>query len=191
LPIAKPAPLLAPRFMQALLDGTGLLVRGCALAGALALSGCATSDRLAAAPDARFDPASWFTGRSHGDGTLHKLFSSPVRTSVDSIGRSDGAGGLVLDQTIRERDKPVRTRQWVMRPAGPNHFTGTLTEATGPVDVTISGPRATIRYAMKGGLHVDQELALQADGTTLLNRLTVTKLGLEVAHLDETIRKAG
>jgi hypothetical protein len=72
---------------------------------------------------------------------------------------------------------------------GPGHFTGTLTEATGPVDITVSGPRALIRYPMKGGLEVRQQLALQSDGRTVLNRLSVRKFGLEVAHLDETIRK--
>lgn len=156
---------------------------------ALALSGCATAVQLPAAANARFDPVAWFTGTSHGDGTLHKLLSSPVRTSVDSVGRPDGSGGLILDQTIREGDKPVRKREWTMRPLGPGHFTGTLTDASGPVDLTVMGARALIHYPMKGGLQVHQQLALQSDGRTILNRLSVRKFGFEVAHLDETIRK--
>ena len=160
-----------------------------AAAAALALGGCATAVQLPAAANARFDPVAWFTGPSHGDGTLHKLLSSPVRTSVDSIGTPDGVGGMTLDQTLREPGKPARKREWIMRPLGPGHFTGTLTEATGPVDITVSGPRALIRYPMKGGLEVRQQLALQSDGRTILNRLSVRKFGLEVAHLDETIRK--
>jgi len=158
-------------------------------AAALSLSGCATAVQLPAAANARFDPVAWFTGVSHGDGTLHKLLSSPVRTSVDSVGRPDGAGGMILDQTLREPGKPPRKREWVMRPVGQNRFTGTLTDASGPVDLTVTGARAIIRYPMKGGLEVRQQLALQSDGRTLLNRLSVRKFGLEVAHLDETIRK--
>jgi hypothetical protein len=42
---------------------------------------------------------------------------------------------------------------------------------------------------MKGGLGVDQQLTLQGDGRTLLNRMRVKKFGLEVATLKETIRK--
>ena len=160
-----------------------------AAAAALALGGCATAVQLPAAANARFDPVAWFTGPSHGDGTLHKLLSSPVRTSVDSIGRPDGAGGMILDQTLREPGKPAHKREWVMRPVSPGHFTGTLTEATGPVDITVSGSRAFIRYPVKGGLEVRQQLALQSDGRTILNRLSVRKFGLEVAHLDETIHK--
>jgi hypothetical protein len=55
--------------------------------------------------------------------------------------------------------------------------------------VEVAGPRATIRYRMKSGLAVAQQLALQPGGRTLLNRLTVTKFGIRVATLDETIRK--
>ena len=42
---------------------------------------------------------------------------------------------------------------------------------------------------MKKGFMVRQELALQPDGLTVLNRLEVFKLGVRVAWLDETIRK--
>lgn len=164
-------------------------MRRIAAVAALALSGCATAVQLPAAANARFDPVAWFTGTSHGDGTLHKLLSSPVRTSVDSVGRPDGAGGMILDQTLWEPGKPPRKREWVMRPVGQNRFTGTLTDASGPVDLTVSGARALIHYPMKGGLQVHQQLALQSDGRTILNRLSVRKFGFEVAHLDETIRK--
>lgn len=156
---------------------------------AAVLAGCATSVQLPAA-SAPFDPVTWFTGASHGEGILHKLLGSPVRTSVESVGRPDDSGGLVLDQIIREGDKPERKREWTMRRVGHGRFTGTLTDASGPVDVTVAGARATIRYPMKGGLEVRQQLALQTDGTTVLNRLSVRKFGLEVAHLDETIRKS-
>ena len=156
---------------------------------ALCLAGCAEASDLPADALARFDPISFFTGRSHGDASLRKLMSSDVRVQVDSVGRSDGQGGLILDQTIREGAKPARQRRWVMRPVAPNRFTGTLTDAVGPVEVTIAGPRANIRYRMKSGLDVEQQLALQSDGRTLLNVLIVKKLGVRVARLTETIRK--
>jgi hypothetical protein len=76
-----------------------------------------------------------------------------------------------------------------MRQIGPGRFTGTLTDAVGPASIEVAGARATIRYRMKGGLDVSQQLALQPGGRTVLNRLTVTKFGIRVATLDETIRK--
>lgn len=155
----------------------------------LALAGCATTVQLPADPDAAFDPVAFFTARSQGQGRLHQLFSSPKRLQVESLGQPDGRGGLVLTQAIRQGAKAPRTRTWTMWRVGPNRFTGTLTDAVGPVSVTTSGPRATIRYPMKGGLQVQQQLALQRDGRTLLNHLEVRKWGVRVARVEETIRR--
>jgi hypothetical protein len=57
------------------------------------------------------------------------------------------------------------------------------------VSVDVAGPRATIRYTMRGGMRVEQQLALQADGRTLLNHLQVRRFGLRLATVTETIRK--
>ncbi|MFC7538041.1 DUF3833 family protein [Sphingomonas sp. GCM10030256] len=157
---------------------------------ALTLASCA-SVRLPADEGATLDPVAFFTGPSRGIGELKVVMASPVTITVRSVGRRDGAGGLILDQAIREGDKPERTRRWIMRPAGPGRYSGTLTEATGPVSISIQGPRAFIAYAMKDGLAVRQQLALQKDGRTLLNHMTISKYGVRVARLRETIRKAG
>jgi hypothetical protein len=157
--------------------------------GALALASCAPAGALPADAAARFDPAAFFLGRSHGDGTLRKLIGGSARISVDSIGRRERDGTLVLDQTIRVGAKPPSTRRWVMRQIGTGRFTGSLTDASGPVSIEVAGARATVRYQMKGGLNVAQQLALQPGGRTVLNRLNVTKFGIRVATLDETIRK--
>jgi carbon monoxide dehydrogenase subunit G len=154
----------------------------------LAASGCASHAAVPVAQSATFDPIAFFKGHTHGEGELHKLFHEPVHVSVDSIGRMAG-DVLVLDQTIREAGKPPSKRRWTIKPAGPNNYTGALTEAVGPVTGEVSGPRGTISYKMRHGLTVRQQLADQSDGTTVLNRLTVRKLGLKVATLNETIRK--
>lgn len=155
---------------------------------AIAVSGCATSVMLPAASGASLDPIAFFTGRTHGEGELDKLFSSPVKVTVDSIGRRQG-DTLILDQTIREGEKPPRVRRWTIRRVAANRYTGTQTDAEGPVHVVITGPRADISYRRADGLGVHQQLALQSDGRTLLNRLEVEKFGLRVATLDESIRK--
>lgn len=156
---------------------------------ALVLSGCATPAALPADAGATFDPVQFFSGRTRGEGVLHKAIGGSSRITVESTGRVDEQGNMILDQTIGGEDKRPRLRRWVMRPAGPNRYTGTLTDAAGPVEITVAGPRATIRYQMRGGLNVEQHLALQTGGRTLLNRLTVTRFGMRLARLDETIRK--
>lgn len=155
----------------------------------LTLTACATSIRLPAAEQARFDPIAFFSSGSVGTGTIDQIFSDPKPLSVRSSGRTELGGGLTLTQQIREGSKPERTRTWTMRAAAPGRYTGTLTEAVGPVTVTVEGPRAIIDYRMKDGLAVRQQLALQADGRTLLNHLVVTKWGIRVATVRETIRR--
>lgn len=143
---------------------------------------------LPADQKASFDPVTFFEGRTHGEGELRKLFAKPVHVSVDSVGRRIG-DGLILDQTIREADERPSTRRWTISRAGQNRYSGTLTEAVGPVTVDVVGPRAEIEYSMRGGLKVKQQLAEQPAGTSVLNRLSVSKLGVQVATLTETIKK--
>ena len=159
-----------------------------AVAAALTLSGCASNAALPATSGTAFNPVAFFAGRTHGEATLDTLVDSPVRVTVDSVGRVQG-NTLVLDQSIRTGDKAARTRRWIMLPVGASRFSGTLTDAIGPVHGTTAGPRAYIRYTMKGGFQVEQQLALQRGGRVVLNRLEVTKMGVRVATLEETIRK--
>jgi hypothetical protein len=142
-----------------------------------------------AAEGPRLDMTAFFTGRSHADNVLKIVFNRPTRLIVDSVGGKGDRGDFVLIDTIHEGDKPVRTRKWVMRPAGPNHYTGALSDAVGPVDIQVGGDQATIRYVMKGGLKVDQRLQLLGDGRTLANHVTVKRFGLRFATVDGKIRK--
>ena len=156
----------------------------------VALAGCAPSHVLLPAdPAASFEPMTFFAGRTRGEGVLDKTVGGSSRIVVDSSGRVDQNGNLILDQSIREDDKLPRLRRWVIRRSGPGRFTGTLTDAAGPVAITVAGPRATIRYQTKGGIAVRQQLALQPGGRTLLNRLSARRFGMPLARLDETIRK--
>jgi hypothetical protein len=77
-----------------------------------------------------------------------------------------------------------------MRRVAAGSYTGTLTDAAGPVQVTVTGPRASIKYRMRNGLRVDQQLTLQSDDRIVINLMRVQKLGVQVATLKETISKA-
>ena len=131
----------------------------------------------------------FFTGRTHAENVLKAVFKRPSRLIVDSVGGKGDRGDFVLIDTVQEEGKPVRTRKWIMRPAGPNHYTGTLSDAVGPVDVTVSGDSAVIRYTMSGGLKVEQRIQLEGDGRTLINRVSVRKFGLKFASVEGKIRK--
>lgn len=155
---------------------------------ALFLCSCGSDVVLPAERSVSFDPIVFFEGHTHGEGELRKLFAKPVHVTVDSIGRPVG-DSLILDQVIREAGKPPSTRRWTIRRVGQNRYSGTLTEAVGPVTAEVLGARAEIKYKMRRGLDVDQQLAAQPGGKSVLNRLTVHKLGVQVATLTETIKK--
>lgn len=157
-----------------------------ALASPLLLTAC-TSIQLPAGP-APLDPIAFFTGATRGQGTLKPLVGRSVTITVESRGTREGAD-LRLVQRITEGTKAPRTRTWIMRPAGPGRFTGSLTDAEGPVAISVEGPRATIRYRTPGGLSIRQQLALQPDGRTILNHLEARRFGIRLAVLEETISR--
>jgi len=153
----------------------------------LALAGCGVA---APAAPPTFDPLAFFTGPSRGEGTLKVMTRPSVTIRVESNGRPDGKGGVILDQTIREGSKPARQRRWVMRPTSPTTLTGTITDNPGPVNGRLDGNRLLLNYKMKGGLKAEQVLTIQPGGRSMTNRMTVHKFGIPVAHVNEVITKS-
>ena len=153
------------------------------------LSSCAGGpppSSIAAGPP--FAAERFFAGRLDGTGMLRIALHAPSTTHVTSIGKVAPDGTLTLDQHIEQQGKPARDRQWRIRPLGNGRYTGTLTDATGPVTGEAVGNRLHLRFSMKGGMRVDQWLTLSPDARVAQNRMIVRKLGVTVATLDETIR---
>ena len=145
---------------------------------------------LAAAEPPKLDMTAFFAGKSHADNVIKIAFHAPHKLIVDSVGGHNKEGEFVLIDTVREEGKPVRTRTWVMHPDGPNHFTGVLSDAIGPVDVAVAGDSAVISYLMKDGhLKIAQTIQLQGDGKSVSNHVVAKKFGITFAHVDGTIRK--
>ena len=144
---------------------------------------------LSASAD-KLDMTAFFTGKTHADNMIRIALHGPHKLIVDSVGGHNKEGEFVLIDTVREEGKPVRTRTWVMHLVGPDHFSGMLSDAIGPVDVLVRGDSALISYVMKDGhLRIAEQLQLQQDGRTVSNHVIAKKFGLAVAHVDGTIRK--
>jgi hypothetical protein len=143
----------------------------------------------AADPAPKLDMLAFFTGKTHAENVMKIVLKKPARLVVDSIGGKGDRGDFVLIDTVKEEGKPERTRKWVMKQVSPGRFTGSLSDATGPVDVTVDGDEALILYTMKGGLKVRQEMKLLPDGKTLSNEVVVKKFGLKFASVEGRIRK--
>ena len=155
-----------------------------------ALAACG-SGTTASPPTAagKIDPLAFFTGPSHGVGSIKIIFKSSQPLHVTSNGRGDGHGGIFLDQVVRQGNEPPKKRSWHLRPVSTTALTGTLTDASGPVTGSVSGSVLRLAYPMKGGLDASQTLTLQPGGKVLMNRMEVRKFGLTVARIDETITK--
>jgi hypothetical protein len=136
-----------------------------------------------------FDPFKFFLGRSHGDAQLKVILKDYQSVNVDSVGRVEG-DTMIIDQHIVVRGGETRDRQWRLRRDGPSRYVGTLTDAKGPVVGEVDGNRLHIRYASKDG-QVEQWITLAPNTTYADNRMTVKKLGIVVATLEETITRRG
>ncbi|MFV0623384.1 DUF3833 family protein [Sphingomonas sp. ac-8] len=158
----------------------------------LGAAGCVSLPSSPAALTMRtpvFSPADFFVGRTEGSGTLAVIGGRRTAIRVASIGHVEPDGTLVVTQSVREGDKPVRQRTWRIRQIAPGKFAGTLSDAAGPISGVIDGNLLHLTFRMKGGLTADQRLYLRADGRTVFNRMAVRKVGVVVAVLAETITK--
>lgn len=149
----------------------------------------ATAGAAQADPDTKLDMTDFFTGKTHADNVIKIALHSPHKLTVDSVGGRNKEGDFILIDNVQEEGKPPRKRTWAMRSAGPNHFTGSLSDAVGPVDIELAGNTATIRYVMKdGNLKIEQRLTLQPNGT-LTNEVVARKFGVKFATVQGTVRK--
>lgn len=156
------------------------------IAGCVALPLAAA---VAAQSPKPFDPVGFFTGTTHGRGTLKELLGKEKRTATQSVGRVDSAGWLILDQRVVVEGDPDRQRRWRLKQVSPGKYRGTLSDAVSPVDAEVTGQSARIRYTMKGGIKVEQVLTPLPGGRALSNRATFRKFGMKVATLTERIER--
>jgi hypothetical protein len=144
---------------------------------------------LAVAPAPTFDAIRFFTGATEGTARMKVALGRTRAVRVQGRGRVEPDGTLVLDQVVAREGSPATRRSWRIREDSPGHYTGTLTDAVGPITGETVGNRLRLNYQAKHGVAVEQWLTLADDGRSAANSLTARKLGITVATLEETIRK--
>ena len=153
-----------------------------ALAASLLIPASAVADRLSS-------PFSFFDGVTETVGTLKVIMHRPAATRSVGHGEIQPDGSLVLVQRVEDQGKPPHMRRWLIRQVAPGHFAGTMSEATGPVTIDQVGSRYRFRFAMKGGLSVEQWLTPMADGRSAKSDTTVHRFGITVASAEGIVRK--
>jgi hypothetical protein len=134
-----------------------------------------------------FDAAKFFDGHTTGRGNLKVIFHRAEPTLVDGNGHVAPDRSIILDQTVRRGRRAPTHRRWQLHPNGRDGYTGTLTDAAGPVTGRVLGNRLHLTFVMKGGIHAEQWLYLDPSGRIANNVMTFRKLGVTVGRLDETI----
>lgn len=134
-----------------------------------------------------FDPLAFFAGHTEGHGEIAVVLSGHKPTLVEGHGVVAPDGSINLDQVVRRGHKAPTRRTWHLYLVAPGRYAGTLSDASGPVAGDVAGNCLHLSFAMKGGLHAEQFMYLHPGGQLAINRMIVSKLGIPVASLDETI----
>jgi hypothetical protein len=136
-----------------------------------------------------FTPQNGFSGHSEGNGKLKLFFGKQRPFHVESHGYDQADGTFRLDQTVTFEGQKSQQRTWLLKTAGQNHYTGTLSDAAGRVTGQTNGSLLRLKYRVNGPLIMHQTLKLMPDGKTIDNVGKITLLGIPVGHLHETITR--
>ncbi|HEY6663097.1 MAG TPA: DUF3833 family protein [Sphingomicrobium sp.] len=134
-------------------------------------------------------PLSFFEGRTEMLSVVKVMMKRPYRSRTLGNGRILPDGTLALVQQVYDEGKSPEQRRWRVRQIAPGRYSGTMSEAVGPVTVREVGGRYRFKFQMKGNLKVEQWVVPLPGGTSARTSLTVRKLGMKVASSTGTIRR--
>jgi hypothetical protein len=132
---------------------------------------------------------SFFEGRTEMLSLVKVVMKTPYRSQTLGKGQILSDGSLSLVQQVHDPGKPTSHRRWLIRQVSPGRFTGTMSEAIGPVHIQQIGGKFLFRFKMKGKLAIEQWITPLPGGKSAKSKVTVRKLGMRVATSEGTIRK--
>jgi hypothetical protein len=154
------------------------MFNACRLAAMSALVLLAPSSAHGEAP---VDPLKFFEGRTLTEGTTKIMLSKPYRSRTLGVGTIRSDGSLALVQQVEDEGKPAHERRWLIREVAPGRFSGTMSQASGPVAIDQVAGRYRLRLKATGGYNVEQWLTPLPGGKSARSRLVVRKFGIVVA----------
>ena len=135
------------------------------------------------------DPMSFFEGRTESVGTVKLAMKKPFRSRAIGKGEIMPDGTLNLVQRVEDQGQPPRERRWRVRKVGNGRYSGTMSEANGPVTVEEIDGRYRFRFRMDGSVAVEQWLIPAADSKSAVSKVVIRKYGILVGRSDAVIRK--
>jgi len=136
-----------------------------------------------------FQPLRFFEGRTELFSLVKVAMKKPYSSKTLGRGQILSDGSLSLIQQVHDQGKPTRHRRWLIREISPGRFTGTMSDAVGPVQIQQIGGKFLFRFSMKGKLAIEQWITPLPGGKSARSKVTVRKLGMRVATSEGAIRK--
>ncbi|MDE1163862.1 MAG: DUF3833 domain-containing protein [Pseudomonas sp.] len=141
------------------------------------------------------DVRQFFTGHLEAWGIFQKRSGEVVkRFHVVMQGRSEGEN-LILHEDFTYSDGTRQTREWTLRPDGPNRWRGTAGDVVGEALGETAGNTLHWRYVLSlpvdGKVHdvTLDDWMYQLDDHTMANRSYMSKFGVEVGQISLFFRK--
>lgn len=173
------------------------LTRGAlSLAAALVLGGCATMQpNDFAQSKTHLELDRYFVGHARSFGVFENRAGAPKKTFIaDNVGRREADGTVVLTQHFQFSDGKKQMRIWRIRRIDATHWDATANDMVGVAHGTGQGNAFYWEYDITvdrrnpfATVHVRQWI-YQPEGTdTLMTRLVITKLGVTLFEVTESI----
>jgi hypothetical protein len=138
----------------------------------------------------------YFVGKTRGWGLFVDRFGAVKRQFVVDIDGSWDGRILVLDEHFRYPDGSTDGRKWTIRKLADGAYEGTAADVDGAALGRSEGQALQWSYHLMlkvddgtWRVHMDDWMYLQPDGV-LINRTTMTKLGVELGTLSLFFAKA-
>ena len=137
----------------------------------------------------KLDALRFFEGRTESISTIKLVMKKPYKSRSIGRGEIKPDGSLQLVQRVEDEGQPPHDRRWHIREVGPGRFTGTMSEAKGPVTIDEINGKYRFRFKMKGNVSVEQWVTPHPSGRSASSKVTIRKMGITVGQSDGTIKK--
>lgn len=137
----------------------------------------------------QLDPMHFFKGRTESIGTVKIAMKKPFRSRAVGKGEILPDGSLHLVQRVEDQGELPKERRWRIRKVGAGRYSGTMSEAKGPVTVEEVGGRYRFRFRMDGNVAVEQWLTPAPNYRSAESKVTIRKYGVLVGRSQAVIRK--
>jgi len=163
----------------------------------LVINGCRSMEPASFAGERPlFEPEKFFEGRVQSWGVIENRAGNPTsRFRVDVKGRRETTG-LIITQHFFFQDGRRQQRTWLLRRIDGHRYEATSEDVVGLARGEAHGNAFRWEYSLslKRGnplmnVRMKHWMYLQNDGQTMINRVTITKLGIVVARITEQFRR--